>query len=255
MRSLAPDNRGRRPHNENARRDDSSKSLYDHANSFFLSVGGLVDNGNFLSPEKVENHRGRQALAQFIEIVAPNDGGQLSSELLDEFGSIGRMLGQSEAALHRVLPSNPVLVKLLTTTEKLIVARLKNELPRKIFSATDQRLVRYLQARIGARTSEAMRVLFLDGANHLLGDEEFGAGSPQRIFVQPRSILKRALELDASGLILAHNHPGGDVRPSKRDIEFTKSIKTLCVELEIRLHDHIIIASDNWTSFRKLKII
>lgn len=108
---------------------------------------------------------------------------------------------------------------------------------------------------MGSRTTEIMRVMFLDSSNRLLSEQEFGAGSPQRIFVQPRSILKRALELDASGIILAHNHPGGNVTPSKSDIDFTRSIKTLCLELEIRLHDHLIITNDRWTSFRKLKII
>ena len=136
-----------------------------------------------------------------------------------------------------------------------MLANLHDQLPRKLISATDRGLIEYLQARMGSRTTEIMRVMFLDSSNRLLSEQEFGAGSPQRIFVQPRSILKRALELDASGIILAHNHPGGNVTPSKSDIDFTRSIKTLCLELEIRLHDHIIITNDRWTSFRKLKII
>lgn len=255
MRSFASNNSAGGSYRKAARRDDTSKSLYDHANSFFLSVAGRADGRHILPPEKTENHRDRHILAQLLEIVAPKEAGRLSGELLDEFGSIGRMMGESEAALHRVLGTNQAIIKLLKATEKIMLANLQNELPRKLISATDQRLVNYLQARMGSRTTEIMRVMFLDSSNHLLRDQEFGAGSPQRMFVQPRCILKRALELDASGIILAHNHPGGNVTPSKSDIEFTRSIKALCLELEIRLLDHIIITSDQWTSFRKLKII
>lgn len=208
-----------------------------------------------MSSEETGNHRDRQALAQLIGIIEPDQALRLSGELLAEFGSIGRMLGESEAALHRVLDSNKAVAKLLKATEEFMLAKLRNELPRKLISATDQRLVKYLQARMGFRTTEIMRVLFLDSSHHLLSDQEFGEGSPQRIYVQPRSILKRALELDASGIILAHNHPGGSMTPSNSDIEFTRSIKALCLELDIHLHDHIIITSDHWTSFRKLKII
>ncbi|MGB5483127.1 JAB domain-containing protein [Parasphingorhabdus sp.] len=255
MRSFASDNSAGGSYGKAARCDDTPKSLYDHANRFFLSVAGRSDDRHILPPEKIESHRDRYVLAQLIEIVAPVDARRLSNELLDEFGSIGRMLGESEAALLRVLGTNRAVVRLLKATEKFMLANLQNELPRKLISATDRRLIKYLQARMGSRTTEIMRVMFLDSSNHLLGDQEFGAGSPRRMFVQPRSILKRALELDASGIILAHNHPGGSVTPSNSDIEFTRSIKSLCAELEIRLHDHIIITNDRWTSFRKLKII
>jgi DNA repair protein RadC len=165
------------------------------------------------------------------------------------------MLGESEAALQRVLANNAAVIRLLKATEKFMFVKLRNDLPRKLISATDQRLVKYLQARIGSRTNETLRILFLDGSNHLLSDQEFGQGSPQRMFVRPRNILKRALELDASGIILAHNHPGGNVAPSKKDIEFTRSIKSLCLEVDICLHDHIIISRNRWTSLRKLEVI
>lgn len=255
MGSFTSDNRAGGPRNKATRHDDSPKSLYDHANSFVLSVIGSADDRHILSPEETENHRDRQALAQLIGIIEPDQALGLSDELLEEFGSIGRMLGESEAALHRVLDSNKAVVKLLKATEGFILAKLRNELPRRLISATDQRLVKYLRARMGSGTTEKMRILFLDSSHHLLSEQEFGEGSPHRIYVQPRTILKRALELDASGIILAHNHPGGNVTPSNSDIKFTKSIKTLCLELDICLHDHIIITSDRWTSFRKLKLI
>lgn len=255
MRSFASDNLACGPFSKATRHDDSPKSLYDHANRYFLSFIGFAVDRDLLPSKKAESQRDRQVLAQLIEIIEPDQAGRLSHELLEEFGSIGRMLGESEAALHRILGSNKAVVKLLKATEKIIHAKLRNELPRKLISATDQRLVEYLRSRIGSRTTETMRILFLDGSHHLLAEQEFGEGSPKRIYIQPRNILKRALELDASGIILAHNHPGGNLTPSNSDIEFTRSIKMLCMELGICLHDHIIITSDHWTSFRKLKIL
>ncbi|NRD90142.1 hypothetical protein C8024_12725 [Sphingopyxis sp. BSNA05] len=255
MGSLSPDDRPGGSRHKDAGCNDSSKSLYDHANSVFLSLVGSVAARHDLSPEEVEGHRDRQVLAQLIGIIEPDDAVRLSGELLEEFGSIGRMLAESEAALHRVLADNRDVVKLLKASEQFMLAKLRNELPRKLISATDRRLVKYLQARMGSRTTELMRILFLDSSHHLLSDQEFGEGSPHRIYIQPRTILKRALELDASGLILVHNHPGGSLTPSSSDIEFTKSIKALCLELDIFLHDHIIITSNRWTSFRKLKLI
>tara|TARA_R110000824_G_scaffold161984_1_gene337513 strand:- start:151 stop:918 length:768 start_codon:yes stop_codon:yes gene_type:complete len=255
MRSFASNNSASGSYRKATRRDDTPKSLYDYANSFFLSVARRADDRHVLPPEEIESHRDRHVLAELLETVALNEASRFSCELLDEFGSIGRVLGASEDALHRVLGTNKVIITLLKATEKIMIANLQNELPRRLVSATDQRLVRYLRVRMGSRTTETMRVLFLDSSNHLLRDQEFGAGSPRRMFVQPRCILKRALELDASGIILAHNHPGGNVTPSQSDIEFTRSINALCLELEIRLHDHIIITSDQWASFRKLKII
>lgn len=255
MGSIPPDDSDGVPCDEAARHDDPPKSLYDHANSFFLSLVDRFDDGRISPPEKNADHRDRQALAQLIAVVAPEDANKLSQDLLKEFGSIGRMLGQSDAALQRILGPNSAVVNLLKATEKFMLVKLNNELPRTLISSTDQRLVTYLQARMGARPVESMHVIFLDNTNHLLGDQAFGDGSPQRMFVQPRNIVKRALEHDASGIILAHNHPGGDKMPSQKDIDFTSSLKALCLELDIRLHDHIIIAGNGWTSLRKLKLL
>lgn len=255
MRSVASNDRDSCPHSKAAGRDHPPQSLYDHANRFFLSLASRADGRHVLPPEEIEEHRDRQVLAQLIELVSPEDAHRLSSDLLAEFGTIGRILGESESSLRRILVGENNVIKLLHATERLMLARLQKDLPRKLISGTDQRLVQYLRARMGSRTTKMMRVLFLDNANRLIGEEEFGTGSPQRILLQPRSILKRALELDASGIILAHNHPGGNAMPSDKDVKFTQSIKLLCLELEIRLQDHIIISGHRWTSFRKLKIL
>ncbi|WP_254054458.1 RadC family protein [Sphingorhabdus sp. EL138] len=187
--------------------------------------------------------------------MAPGKANTLSDALLTEFGSIGRILSESEEALRRVLGSHDAVINLLMAAEKLFTAQLQNDLPKRLVSATDSKLISYLQGSMGSLANETMRVLFLDNANHLLKDEELGTGSPNKIIVPPRSILKRALELNASAIILVHNHPAGDLKPSRSDIKFTMLIKTICRELEIKLHDHIIIAGNQWSSFRKMRLL
>ncbi|QTD55423.1 JAB domain-containing protein [Parasphingorhabdus cellanae] len=208
-----------------------------------------------MSSAQAENQRDGSVLAQLIASVAPDQATTLSEALLKEFGSIGRILSESEEALRRVLGSQDAVINLLMATEKLFMAQLQNELPKKLISATDEKLIRYLQASMGSLATETMRVLFLDNVNHLISDQIFGNGSPSKVLVQPRSILKRALELNASAIILVHNHPGGNVQPSQSDVKFTMLIKTLCRELEIKLHDHIVIGGSKWSSFRKMKLL
>jgi DNA repair protein RadC len=187
--------------------------------------------------------------------VAPEQAVNLAEALLKEFGSIGRILSETEEGLRRVIGKQDAVIGLLTAAEQLLTAQLQNQLPKKLISATDENLIRYLQASMGSLASETMRVLFLDNANHLVRNQEFGAGSPRKIYVQPRCILKRALELNASAIILVHNHPSGDAKPSKSDIKFTLSIKMLCRELDITLHDHIIIAGNEWSSLQGMGVL
>ncbi len=255
MRSVAANNSLGRAFGKAGGRVDTPAGLFNHASRFFLPLAHNSSDRHILSPTQVESQGDRSALAQLIASVAPDEAVALSGALLEEFGSIGRILSESEEALRRILGSQTAVINLLMATEQLLLAQLQNELPKKLISATDEKLIRYLQASMGSLATETMRVLFLDNANHLINDQVFGHGSPSKVIVQPRGILKRALELNASAIILVHNHPGGDVRPSKSDIKFTMLIKILCRELEIKLHDHIVIGGNKWSSFRKMKLL
>jgi len=234
---------------------DTPAGILHHASRFILPVASYASDRYVLSPAQIENQRDRSVLAELIASVEPNQSIRLADALLSEFGSIGRILSEPKEALQRVIGQQKAVVQLLTAAKSLLMANLENEVPKQLVSATDEKLIRYLKAGMGALAVETMRVLFLNNANYLVGDQEFGTASPRKILVQPRSILKRALELNASAIILVHNHPSGETRPSKSDIKFTLSIKVLCRELEITLHDHIIIAGKGWSSFRKMKII
>ena len=102
---------------------------------------------------------------------------------------------------------------------------------------------------------EEFRVLFLDKRNCLIADEIQGSGTVDHTPVYPREVVKRALELSSTAIILVHNHPSGDPTPSSADIRMTQDIQNIAKPLGIQLHDHIIVGRNGHASFRGLKLI
>ncbi len=120
---------------------------------------------------------------------------------------------------------------------------------RPVLSNWDK-LMEYLNAVLAREKVEQFRVLFLDGRNRLLADEAQARGTVNHTPVYPREVVKRALELHATALILVHNHPSGDPTPSREDIDMTREVRDAAATLGVVLHDHVIVGNGNWTSFR-----
>jgi DNA repair protein RadC len=113
------------------------------------------------------------------------------------------------------------------------------------------KLIDYLTAELAYEKVEQLRVLFLDSRNRLVADEVLGRGTINHAPVYPREVVKRALELNAAALVLVHNHPSGDPTPSRDDIAMTEEIRLAAATMQIVLHDHIVIGSGTWISFRR----
>ena len=111
-------------------------------------------------------------------------------------------------------------------------------------------LVRYLQVAMGKRRVETLRVLFLDTHNRLIADHMMGEGTINEVPIYPREILRRALDLDSSAIIVAHNHPSQIITPSASDIEATMQLIAAARNLEIVVHDHLIVSSSSFHSMR-----
>ena len=109
----------------------------------------------------------------------------------------------------------------------------------------------YLQAVLQRERVEQFRILFLDTRNRLLADEAQSRGTVNHTPVYPREVVKRALELHATAIILVHNHPSGDPKPSRDDVEMTRAIRVAAEVLSVVLHDHVIVGNGRWFSFRK----
>jgi DNA repair protein RadC len=121
--------------------------------------------------------------------------------------------------------------------------------------ADSEALMNYLFADMAYLPAERLRVLFLNSRNRLLRDEVMGEGSVNETPIYPREIIRRAIEVGATALILAHNHPSGDPEPSRVDIEATRRIAEAAYALDIQVHDHVILARSGWSSFRILGLI
>lgn len=118
-----------------------------------------------------------------------------------------------------------------------------------------QRVVDYCRAAMGHETKEQFRLLYLDRRNRLIDEEVQQQGTIDHTPVYPREIVRRALAVGAGAIILAHNHPSGDVVPSKADIEMTRAVVDVCRPLEIIVHDHLIIGGEKISSFKALGLL
>ena len=116
-------------------------------------------------------------------------------------------------------------------------------------------VVDYCRTSMAFSEKEQFRVLFLDRRNQLIGDEVQQEGTVDHTPVYPREVVKRALELSATAVILVHNHPSGDPTPSRADIEMTRAIIEVAKPLGTSVHDHLIVGKDGHASLRGLKLI
>ncbi|MGF1501541.1 MAG: DNA repair protein RadC [Paracoccaceae bacterium] len=116
-------------------------------------------------------------------------------------------------------------------------------------------LLDYCKAAMAHRDREQFRVLFLDRKNTLIADEAQGTGTVDHVPVYPREVVKRALELNASALILVHNHPSGDPTPSKADIDMTVQIERAAKAVGLVIHDHVVIGKERDASFRSMGLL
>ena len=112
-----------------------------------------------------------------------------------------------------------------------------------------------MRTQLQHETREQFRVLFLDTKNQLIADEIMSQGTVDQAPVYPREIARRALELSASSLILVHNHPSGDTKPSRADIDITRELIDALMSFDISIHDHLIVGTGGVTSFKSAGLI
>jgi DNA repair protein RadC len=174
----------------------------------------------------------------------------LARSLIERFGDFNGVISASpERLLDTQGVGESVLIGLKVieaAAHRLSRARV---LGRQVISGWDA-LLDYCHTVMSHRETEHFRVLFLDRKNALIADEEQARGTVDHVPVYPREVVKRALELNASALILVHNHPSGDPTPSQADIAMTVQIRTAAEALGLTLHDHIVIGKSREQSFR-----
>ncbi len=174
----------------------------------------------------------------------------LARLLLETFGDFNRVITAEPARLAAVKGVGEAVIVELKVIEaaaqRMARAKVMN---RPVLSSWDA-LVDYCHTAMAHRATEQFRILFLDRKNVLIADEEQARGTVDHVPVYPREVVKRALELNASALILVHNHPSGDPTPSDADVSMTVQIQDAARVLGLTLHDHLIIGKSRELSFR-----
>jgi DNA repair protein RadC len=189
---------------------------------------------------------------EVLQVAAGLSAGQAEA-VFDEFGSLPEALGATVADLRRRIaaPQAARVALLRDVARRLVAQPLKT---RSVLSGWDI-VADYLRVVLKGLAREQLRGLFLDGRNRLVRDEALGDGTVDAVAAYPREILRRALELNASAIVLAHNHPAGDATPSAADLDMTRQVVDAGRALCISLHDHFLVAGEAVTSFRKLGLL
>lgn len=178
-----------------------------------------------------------------------------AKSLLTEFGSIAEVLGAPPERLKEVPGIGDVVAQDLKLIAALARRMLRSDLRgRQVLSSWSQ-VLEYCHAAMAFEEREQFRILFLDKKNCLIRDECQQVGTVDHTPVYPREVMRRALELSASAIILVHNHPSGDPTPSRADIEMTKLLIGTAEPLGIAIHDHIIIGKNGHTSMKGMRLI
>lgn len=159
------------------------------------------------------------------------------------------MLAAGPLAQRRVLGNERQALAFLSTIRGAMLHSLRAEALNGPILGNSKAVIDYLFASMAHEPVEQLRVLYLNTKNRLLQDETVIEGSINVAPIYPREIMRRALEVGATALILAHNHPSGDPGPSSDDIRVTRLVAAAAAALDIRLHDHVILARSGWLSF------
>ena len=179
----------------------------------------------------------------------------LAKALIARFGSFTEVLAATPERLREVPGVGDAVVTELKIVHAAGLRLIKGEISQRALLSSWSAGLDYCRAAMAFAEREQFRILFLDKKNGLIADEVQGIGTVDHTPVYPREVMKRALELGASAIILVHNHPSGDPTPSAADIDMTRRLIEAGDKLAVKVHDHIIIGRNGHASFRTLKLI
>jgi len=180
---------------------------------------------------------------------------QMGQELVDTFGGVAGLLHTGHEALKSIKGLGPAKRAELVAVLELARRALAQELQDKPLFSTPQAVRDYLQLQLGRRQHEIFAVLFLDSQHRLIALEELFRGTLTQTSVYPREVVVRALALHAGSVVLAHNHPSGEARPSRADEALTQTLKAALALVDVRVLDHFVVTSTQAVSMAELGLL
>lgn len=190
-----------------------------------------------------------------FQAVPRRDTKPLAKQLLERFGSFSEVLAAPEAQLKELPGVGESVVHHLKVTLAAAQRFVRGRISDRAVLDSWASLIDYCKAAMAYEPIEHFRILFLNKKNQLIADEVQQTGTVDHTPVYPREVVKRALELSASAIILVHNHPSGDPTPSTADIQMTKSVAEIAKPLGIVVHDHLVVGKNGHVSFRALRLL
>lgn len=187
--------------------------------------------------------------------IPRRDTKPLAKKLLREFGSYGALMAADPAAIARVGEVSESAVAALKIAQASALRLLAEGIRERPVLASWQALLDYLRADMAHMAVERVRVLFLNSRNILIANEPMWEGSVDESAVYIREVMRRALDLQATAIIVVHNHPSGDPSPSQQDIRLTRDLAEAGRHLNVTLHDHIIVGANGFKSLRSEGLI
>lgn len=179
----------------------------------------------------------------------------LAKDLIAKFGSFPEVISAPPARLAEVKGMGAAAITELKLVHAAAIRLARGQVQKRPVLSSWSNVIDYCRATMAFAEKEQFRVLFLDKRNQLIVDELQQTGTIDHTPVYPREVVKRALELSATALILVHNHPSGDPTPSHADIQMTQTIIDVARPLGIAVHDHIIVGKEGHASFKSLRLI
>ncbi|MFP4519677.1 MAG: RadC family protein [Oceanicaulis sp.] len=205
---------------------------------------------------------GGEALADYelLELalfrsIPRRDVKPLAKDLIKRFGDLGRVCAASLDQLTAVKGVSEKTALDIKLIHAMAVRIAREQVTGRTVISSWSALLDYLRAALQHASTEEFRVLYLDKKNRLVSDEFTARGTVDHAPVYPREIVKKAIALDSSALILVHNHPSGDPTPSQADIEMTRRIKEAAKPFDIVVHDHIVVGRERTASFKALGLL
>lgn len=175
----------------------------------------------------------------------------LARELLNHFGGLRGLLSANKGNLEKIKGIGPAKIAQLLAATEITKRQLKEQIVGSIAIHGPEDLIEYLSASMSNLKEEVFKVVFLNSANVVLAVEDLFKGTVDQSAVYPREVIKKALELNASGLIFIHNHPSGDLMPSKSDISLNRKLIEACLAVNLTPLDHLIISPAGYFSIKE----
>lgn len=233
---------------------NSAASLHGRGTILELADVDTIGRRDLLAPAAVDTNRCRSVLENLLAPLAPAQARAWSTRLIKRFGTLSAVLTSDTHNIMQAV-NDERLPAFLNSIHKAHLHTLRMAIDTSPIISDSNNLINYLTTLVAYEPRECLRILFLNSSNKLLADEEFGKGSINHMPLYPREIIRRALELRSTAIIVVHNHPSGSSKPSESDINATKKLVNATVAFDIVVHDHLIIATGGYSSFRIMGII